>query len=59
MVFVHLKQTSLGSGKTLCYVLPSLIAAGTMPLGVPVALVVLPVQTLVDQVQKVCFVRNC
>ncbi|CAJ0574285.1 unnamed protein product, partial [Mesorhabditis spiculigera] len=41
-----------GSGKTLCYVLPCLAAAGTKPNGIPTAVIVLPVQQLVHQSEK-------
>ncbi|KAK6745492.1 hypothetical protein RB195_011923 [Necator americanus] len=41
-----------GSGKTLCYVLPILAQIGTRPRGRLQALVVVPVQTLVKQIEQ-------
>uniref|UniRef100_A0A1I7WY93 ATP-dependent RNA helicase n=1 Tax=Heterorhabditis bacteriophora TaxID=37862 RepID=A0A1I7WY93_HETBA len=42
----------LGSGKTLCYVLPILAAIGERSTGRLIALIVVPVQTLVHQIEK-------
>ncbi|VDM51872.1 unnamed protein product [Angiostrongylus costaricensis] len=41
-----------GSGKTLCYVLPILTQVGPRPNGCLQALVIVPVQTLVKQIEK-------
>ncbi|CAJ0931339.1 unnamed protein product, partial [Mesorhabditis belari] len=41
-----------GSGKTLCYALPCLAAVGARPRNQPVALIIVPVQPLVQQVEK-------
>ncbi|CAI4226175.1 unnamed protein product [Auanema sp. JU1783] len=40
-----------GSGKTLCYVLPTLVAIGKHPAGVISTLIVVPVQALVKQIE--------